>query len=81
VTAGASAAERVRPDTRWVLLAFGFLSVYNGVNFLAFKVGVDMLASLFLGERLKWSKAAAAVALGGVALMVSGKASSRPEAA
>jgi drug/metabolite transporter (DMT)-like permease len=41
-----------------------------------------VLASLFLGERLNWSKAAAAaVALGGVALMVSGKASSRPEAA
>lgn len=125
MTAGASAAERVRPGTRWVLLAVGFLWVYNGVNFLAFKVGVDalpaaflaatrftllgygvfswvnqtvsstlansynyvapvitlVLASLFLGERLNWSKAAAAVALGGVALMVSGKASSRPEAA
>jgi len=48
VTAGASAAERVRPGTRWVLLAVGFLWVYNGVNFLAFKVGVDALPAAFL---------------------------------
>ena len=48
MTAGASAAERVRPGTRWVLLAVGFLWVYNGVNFLAFKVGVDALPAAFL---------------------------------
>src|SRR5438105_13265659 len=48
VTAGASAAERVRPGTRWVLLAVGFLWVYNGVNFLAFRVGVDALPAAFL---------------------------------
>jgi drug/metabolite transporter (DMT)-like permease len=52
----------------------------NSYNYVA-PVITLVLASLFLGERLNWSKAAAAVALGGVALMVSGKASSRPEAA
>ena len=53
MTAGASAAERVRPGTRWVLLAVGFLWVYNGVNFLAFKVGVDALPAAFLAAMLR----------------------------
>jgi drug/metabolite transporter (DMT)-like permease len=53
----------------------------NSYNYVAPVITLG-LASLFLGEPLSWPKAAAAaVALGGVALMVSGKGPDRPEVA
>jgi drug/metabolite transporter (DMT)-like permease len=53
----------------------------NSYNYVAPVITLG-LASLFLGERLSWPKAAAAaVALGGVALMISGKGPDRSEVA
>ena len=44
----APVAEGVRPGRSWGVPALAFLWFYNGVNFLAFKVGVDALPAVFL---------------------------------
>lgn len=48
MSVGAPVAEGVRPGRNWLVPALAFLWFYNGVNFLAFKVGVDALPAMFL---------------------------------
>jgi len=48
VTFGVPGVERAQPGARLVVPAVAFLWFYNGVNFLAFKVGVDALPAAFL---------------------------------